>query len=162
MRYKGKLVDIQELDKVLLRHSVLVQCTGERGDYKAITSEQSACQRKRYRVSINGRFAIVKLDFDTRTKEGMIEVRDDNAWHVALKMPEFDGMMARLYPVYRRRGEMLQAIDKLMGVQNEQLKQTDVVKADVLNKSTRNEDTKDVSIKTVSDEESVAITSGGL
>ena len=157
MRYKGKLVDIQELDSVLLKHSVLVQCTGERGDYKAIMSEQSACQRKRYRVSINGRFAIVKLDFDTRTNEGMIEVRDDNAWHVALKMPEFDGIMARLYPVYRRRGEMLQAIDKLMGVQNEQLKQTNVIKTDVLNNTTRNEDTKDIPEQIVSDDKSIAV-----
>ena len=141
MRYKGTLSNIRELDKVIAAYAILTQYTGLSGDYKPMTIEQSACQRKRYRIGIDSRYAIIKLDFDKRTDEGMVEIRDDNAWHVAQRIPEFATYMARLYPVYHRRGEMLQAMDKFMGVQNEQkridVKQAGIKQADVLNEGNR-------------------------
>lgn len=119
MKYEG---DIEYIDGILELVRGDIRCKqindgGAKGDYKGMgVEDKSAIASLRFEIILETCMMKLKVNTNYRDGWGLVEMRDDKAWHLANAIPLLCGYMCKLTPFYKDkpRGQFLRAMDRLL------------------------------------------------
>lgn len=118
MRYKGNIENIICIEDLITKNlPYRVNKDGSAGIHTQLKEETPSRQFvKCYMVKANSHQIAVKLEFDYRYGSGELSVKDNRIWALAAALPDICSELAKMRPIYtkHKRGEMMQALDKLL------------------------------------------------